>query len=130
MAVEAWNHRRLAGILEAMKYGRRDGNHAEIVKRLRSAGSRVLDLGDVGEGCPDTLVAWGGQMLLMEIKDGKKPPSARRLTPQQEHFHATWPGPVVVVTSVEQALAATGVIVAPCPPVAPISKRKSASSNR
>ena len=44
-------------------------------------------------------------MALVEVKDGRKPPSARRLTPEQEAWHAAWPGDVYVVTSVTEALA-------------------------
>lgn len=91
--------------------GRRDANHKAIVQALRKAGRHVLDLADVGGGCPDLLVAWGGHTMLLEIKDGAKCKSARRLTPEQELFHATWPGAVAVVTSVAEALRATGVPV-------------------
>ena len=81
-----------------------DRNHAEIVKALRAAGRRVLDLSRVGQGCPDILVGWGGHQVLMEIKADKG-----KLTPQQEAFRASWPCPVVIVRSVGEALAATGV---------------------
>jgi hypothetical protein len=53
-----------------------DANHADIVKALRAAGCGVLDLSKVGNGCPDLLVH-AGVTVLMEIKDGSKPPSAR-----------------------------------------------------
>jgi len=79
-----------------------DRNHAEIVKALRAAGRRVLDLSRVGQGCPDILVAWGGGLILMEIKA-----PGGRLTPQQVAFAQQWR--VVVVHSVAEALAATGI---------------------
>lgn len=85
---------------------RRDDNHQEIVRGLRKAGCSVLDLGAVGNGCPDLLVMRGGVMLLMEIKDGAKIPSKQKLTPDQVKFHAEWGGSVVVVKSLEEALAA------------------------
>src|SRR5687767_8958362 len=88
---------------------RRDGNHADIVRELRKAGRRVLDLSRVGGGCADLLVGWGGGMVLMEVKDGSKPPSARELREGQEEFRRLWVGHVVTVTSVAEALAATGV---------------------
>lgn len=91
---------------------RRDANHAEIVAALRAAGRLVLDLAAVGHGCPDLLAAWGGGMVLLEIKDGSKPPSARKLTADETAFHTLWGRHVVVVSSVAEALAATGVSVA------------------
>ena len=42
----------------------------------------------------------------MEIKDGRKPESERKLTAQQVIFHKTWKGQVEVVISPEQAIIA------------------------
>lgn len=85
---------------------RRDANHQDIREGLRKAGYLVLDLGAVGRGCPDLLVAGHGRMVLLEVKDGSKPPSARRLTPDEEAFHRQWGRHAIVVTSLEEALAA------------------------
>lgn len=89
-----------------------DGNHRQIVDALRAAGRRVLDLSRVGQGCPDLLVRWGSSMVLMEIKLplGPKGGSSRsKLNAEQVEFARQWP--VVVVRSVAEALAATGVRV-------------------
>jgi hypothetical protein len=91
-----------------------DANHGEIVKALRDAGCGVLDLSKVGNGTPDLLVHAPTfpacrMPVLLEIKDGKKPPSARELTPAQIKFHAEWKGWIFVVTSVDEALAALGI---------------------
>jgi hypothetical protein len=48
--------------------------------------------------------------FLVEVKDGAKPPSARQLTPDQERWHREWRGPVAVVTSVDEALRAVGLL--------------------
>lgn len=40
--------------------------------------------------------------------DGDKPPSARKLTPDQEKFHRDCPGPIHVVTCLDEALTALG----------------------
>lgn len=85
---------------------KKDANHPEIVRGLRKAGCSVLDLGAVGNGCPDLLVMRGGVMVLMEIKDGAKIPSKQKLTPDQVKFHAEWGACVVVVKSLEEALSA------------------------
>ena len=42
----------------------------------------------------------------MEIKDGRKPESERKLTAQQIIFHKMWKGQVEVVISPEQAILA------------------------
>lgn len=89
-----------------------DANQGEIVDALRAARCWVLDLSAVGRGCPDLLV--GGpvypfKLVLLEIKDGAKPPSARKLTKDQIEFHANCQSPLFVVTSVSEALAAAGV---------------------
>lgn len=87
-----------------------DDNHPQIVDALRGIGATVQSLATVGKGCPDLLVGYRGINLLLEIKDGSKPPSARRLTPDEEAWHATWRGPVAVVESVDEALRAIGAI--------------------
>lgn len=86
---------------------RRDKNHQEIVAALRKAGCTVLDLGAVGCGCPDLLVGWAGVLTLLEVKDGAKPPSARKLTDDQRIFHAVWAEcRIAIVTTPEEAIAA------------------------
>ena len=87
-----------------------DANQTEIVKALRSVGAFVQSLAAVGEGCPDLLVGFRKQTFMLEIKDGKKPPSARELTRDQIIWHTEWNGgPCVVVNSIGEALAAIGV---------------------
>jgi hypothetical protein len=87
-----------------------DANQREIVAALRAAGASVMPLHAVGEGCPDLAVGIGGKNYFLECKDGQKPPSAQKLTPQQEIWHRDWRGHRVVVNSPEAALAAIGVI--------------------
>ena len=88
-----------------------DANQRQVVAALRGAGATVQLLHAVGEGCPDLLVGHLGANYLLEVKDGQKPPSAQKLTPQQEIWHRDWRGHRVVVNSPEAALAAIGVIV-------------------
>lgn len=45
----------------------------------------------------------------MEVKDGKKPPSARALTADQVKFHDAWKGELWVVLSVNDALQIIGI---------------------
>ena len=83
-----------------------DANQADIVDALRSVGAKVQPLHQVGGGVPDLLVAINGRFMLIEVKDGSKPPSDRKLTPDQVKWHAEYAGfPVYVVTDVTQAQA-------------------------
>jgi hypothetical protein len=47
--------------------------------------------------------------MLIEIKDGAKSASRKRLTDDEAKWHQTWRGQVAVVESVEQALELLGV---------------------
>jgi hypothetical protein len=74
--------------------GRRDANEQSIIKAMRAEGAYVKQIND--EGLFDLLVAYTGpsgfqHTLLIEVKDGSKPPSARRLTPAEAKFHDEWP---------------------------------------
>jgi Holliday junction resolvase len=81
-----------------------DENQKEIVQALRKVGASVLSLAALGKGVPDLLISIGNKTLMVEIKDGRKPPSKRKLTADQEAFHASWSGEIAVVTSVDEAL--------------------------
>jgi hypothetical protein len=81
-----------------------DANQEQIVSALRArgAGVRVISQGD---GIPDLLVGYRGYTILMEVKDGQKVPSARKLTPAEQKFFDDWQGGMlVIVNSVEEAL--------------------------
>ena len=81
-----------------------DYNQAEIVDALRRMGCSVECLHSVGSGVPDLLVGMNGINLLLEVKDGKKPPSARKLTMDQVIWHDEWRGQVQIVKSVDHAI--------------------------
>lgn len=87
-----------------MRAAKTDANQAAIVAVLRNLGCTVCDLSGVGDGCPDLLVGVSGRNLLMEVKDGEKPPSARQLTPAQTEWHGRWRGQVAVVCCPEEAM--------------------------
>ena len=92
-----------------MRAARVDANQAEIVAALRQVGCSVQPLHMVGKGCPDLLVGRSGLNVLIEVKDGSKPPSERKLTPDQCIWHDNWRGQVTVVCNVHEALVAVGV---------------------
>lgn len=87
-----------------MRVAKVDANQAAITKALRDMGATVQPLHQVGKGCPDLLVGWKSKNLLMEVKDGAKPPSAQKLTPDQVKWHNEWRGQKVVVNSVDAAI--------------------------
>lgn len=57
-----------------------DSNQKEIVKALRGVGAYVVPVHSVKEFC-DIVVAYKSNTYIVEIKDGSKPPSQKRLTP-------------------------------------------------
>ena len=71
-----------------------DDNQKEIVQTFRDLGARVAITSSAGGGFPDLVVQYrypqNGKLdtLLVEVKDGSKSPSRRKLTPEQERFHA------------------------------------------
>lgn len=81
-----------------------DANQPDIVAALRSIGATVAVTSTVGQGFPDICVGYRGRSILMEVKDGTKSPSERKLTPDQEKFHAAWRGEIVVVKSAAEAV--------------------------
>jgi len=94
-----------------MRAARTDANHEQVVSALRAAGATVQSLASVGKGVPDLLVGHQGHTLLMEVKDGQKPPSHRRLTEDQLKWHGAWRGgTLAVVDGPESALRVLGVI--------------------
>jgi len=84
-----------------MRRARADDNQPEIVKTFRSLGWKVAHTHTVGKGFPDIVCSKSGTTILVEIKDGNKPPSARKLTPDESEFHSTWQGALHIVESVD-----------------------------
>lgn len=86
--------------------GRTDANHTEVIDALRAASMKAYSLATVGGGVPDVVVGFRGLTMLLEIKDGAKTPSARKLTADEQNWHDTWPGHVAIVESAEGAVLA------------------------
>ena len=94
-----------------MRAAKIDANQDQIVTVLRAAGATVQSLAGVGKGVPDLLVGYKGQTLLLEIKDGNKPPSKRSLNEDQLRWHGSWKGgALAVIDSPDAALRMIGVI--------------------
>jgi hypothetical protein len=88
-----------------MTYARIDTNHKEIVAALRQIGATVVSLAAMKHGCPDLLVGYQGETILMEVKMPKG-----KFTPDQLNFIGKWRGgPISRVDSVDAAIRALGV---------------------
>jgi hypothetical protein len=83
-----------------------DACQPETVGALRRVGAAVLDIHEVGHGAPDLVVWYRGRYYLIELKSGNG-----RLTPDEQAWHASWPGEVHIVRSWQAALLAVGVVV-------------------
>lgn len=87
-----------------------DANQPEIVEVLRSVGASVAITSMLGDGFPDIVVGYQDANYLIEIKDGSKPPSRRKLTPDEQEWHNLWRGSVSVANSPEEALKIIGAV--------------------
>lgn len=85
-----------------MRYALRvDANQTPVIRALEAAGATVLVIGQP----VDLLVGIGGKFAFFEVKDGSKPPSARKKTKVQELFWDMFPGyPICLVDSPECAV--------------------------
>lgn len=81
---------------------KRDLVEPSIVRALRQAGAQVIRVSEAG--APDLLIAYRGQVRVLEVKTGKGRPTAAQQTAQQ----LGWP--VVVVRTPMEALQAIGAV--------------------
>lgn len=88
---------------------RKDLNHNEIQSALEKIpGCTVRDVSHLPGLGYDLKVCFRGLLYMIEIKDGKKPPSARELTKSEAEM-ASWPG-WKLVKNVDEALQAIGAV--------------------
>lgn len=83
------------------RYGKRDANHAQVVRWYRDLGCSVAETHDAGLGVPDLFVGCVGVTDPVEIKteDGK-------LLPSQETFVLAWRGSTTrIVRSLAEVVA-------------------------
>lgn len=85
-----------------------DDNQATIVAALREQGCFVQPMSAVGQGVPDLLVGYQGYWNVLEVKDGDKTISKRKLTVAQQDWllRVQNRAPVYVVETVEDAIEA------------------------
>jgi hypothetical protein len=83
-----------------MTRGRIDNNHQGIKEAFVKMGFSVLDISEL-KNCCDLFVGKHGETIAIEIKDGAKPPSARKLTKGEQSFALRWCGWWELVKEVE-----------------------------
>jgi hypothetical protein len=86
------------------RIARVDANQSAVVAALRQIGASVEPIHMLGRGVPDLLVGYMGSNLLLEVKDGDKPPSARKLTSDERAWHDAWNGTIKIVNSPDEAV--------------------------
>ncbi len=89
---------------------RSDKNQPNIVGTFRKMGFSVQSLHETGRGVFDLIIAKQGLNVFVEVKNGKKSPSARTLTPPQKRWHFGWTGMRCIVTCEEEAVSVAGQI--------------------
>lgn len=88
----------------ARRDARTDANQTELVKVLGQLGATVENTSGAHNGFTDIVVGLQGVTVLVEIKDGAKVPSARKLTPAQIEVHDRFTGAITVIETVDQAV--------------------------
>ena len=73
-----------------------DDNQAEIVKLFRALGWSVLIISQL-KNCCDIIVSKNGRTVAVEIKDGNKPPSHRKLSDGEVKFRDNWQGEYALI---------------------------------
>lgn len=86
-----------------MRAPKKDANHVEVGDGLRALGWSVLDLAQHGVSV-DYAIGKPGFACLLEVKDGKKKPSARKLTEKEQKLRDNWKGPYVAAISLIDAI--------------------------
>lgn len=86
-----------------------DANQSRIVEQLRRLGVSVQHLHTIGHGCPDLLLGLRGKNYLVELKDDKKPPSQKVLTPDEQEFFNEWRGQVNKCETLDEILKVIGL---------------------
>lgn len=73
-----------------------DDNQSEIVALFRKLGWTVLIISQL-KNCADIIVSKNGRTVTIEIKDGNKPPSQRKLSDGEVKFRDSWQGEYALV---------------------------------
>ena len=86
-----------------MRACRTDANHSEVIAAFRKFGCSVLPIHTL-KNCGDAIVAKCNKTAIIEIKDGKKTASQKKLTKGESAFFEKWQGIYVVVEDLEDVI--------------------------
>ena len=81
-----------------------DDNQKEVVALFRKLGWTVLIISQL-KNCCDIIVSKRGRTIAIEIKDGAKPVSARKLSDGEIKFRDAWQGEYALVICNDDVLA-------------------------
>ena len=95
-----------------MRAARTDSNQQQVVADLRLLGFSVAVTSALGNGFPDLVVGYQDaagvkQNLLVELKDGAKPPSKQALTADEIVFRERWNGRLITARTVDEIVSET-----------------------
>ncbi len=90
-----------------MRAARTDANQQQVVGDLRVLGFSVAVTSALGNGFPDLVVGYRDaagdeRNLLVELKDGDKPPSKQVLTADEFRFREKWAGRIITARTVDE----------------------------
>jgi hypothetical protein len=92
---------------------RKDANHGPIKQIFLEYGFDAIDTAGYSGKMLDLLVTLGHHFFsFIEIKDGSKPPSQRKLTTDEKDFIAKRPDHCTVIETTEQARAFCAHVIA------------------
>lgn len=84
---------------------RTDANQKQIVEMVRKLpGASITSTHIIGKGFPDLVIGYKGINYLIELKDGSKPKSQKKLTPDEVEFHMKWNGQIAICENFEDIL--------------------------
>lgn len=99
---------RLYWNLKMFRNAKKDDNHNEVVLLFNKLGWVDLDISQLKRACDVFICKPCGKFLVtiaVEIKDGKKPPSQRKLTTGEQEFKDRWRGYYEKVETLEDVVA-------------------------
>jgi hypothetical protein len=81
-----------------------DANQKEMLDTARRMGASVKIVAMV-PGFVDAVLGWCKQNFLVEIKNGKNPPSQQKLTFMEQQFKDNWKGQYCILKSNDEMIA-------------------------
>lgn len=87
-----------------------DDNQKKVVEQLRRCGVSVAVTSMMGKGFPDIIVGHAGINYMIELKDGSKTASRRKLTEDEQEWHNKWKGQIHVADDIDDCLKIIGLI--------------------